>query len=937
MVTIKYYRDINTKPEVFQCERVIDFIQPRFKTRDELLDLRFFDNDILSHEIDQSTGEFLDINEGTVAIIHDSMIPRYEYAGYIIYAIVVAVAVVVLTPDPVIPDTSRDQQSGTNTLGDSVNEPRINQRIDDIFGTVTKHMPSLWQVPYRIGVDNQETEVLLCCVGRGKYQIDPAEWYDGDTPVENIPNAAVNIYGPDTNPNDDLPESVIGYNITEKIGVYRQSNDLNPSELQPPNALDNAGIEWSLTGSDNSPISVSLGAISIPDGFDFTEYYKVGDKIRLRGMYYIASPSNETLYVKGGTTSGGEFYGQVFETYDTVVDLGEDSTLEYEIYEVVDTFAGKGLTLYMSPTASSEVINAWSQMTSYKPPKFLSRLLVDTLLDTHTIDTTIRNNDWFILDPNQSPSPQYDVTVSGGDTAPYAGVLFENVIGPVFKPEKATEIILNFVSTSGFYKIENGNNVAVEADIQITFFEIDDNGDETGNFDTEIITYESNETSITQPVFKTVRLEPPYTRCKFIVERITNRDENSNISNVDIVEWRDFYSFEPISVDDFGDVTLAHVIIPSNSASRLIKQRKQNVTLTRKVTQYLGNGSFGPSENYATDRFDQILTHIALDPWNGRMELENINADGFIDIRNEIISYFGSDEMTRFGYVFDTTDMTFQDMYMLIADAVMCRPFVQAGVYDLFFEKAQTVSSMQVTCRNKIQGSEARRIDLDKENDGVELTYRDNETAVQETIYIPSDQSATNPMTLELKGVTSALQATRRANREYNKLKYELEYVQFDVDEFGRNIVPYKRIDSPDSTRFTKRADVDNGYRVYDGEVIEVNGLHVELSEPVEFIDSEDHYITFTKENGDNSEVIQCTQIDEFNVLLATIPAEPVYDGYSRDRTKYILVSEQLRESVALIPKTIDFNLSDDNVETHSIKLVNYTDNYYQNDLDELE
>src|SRR5690606_10296693 len=142
-----------------------------------------------------------------------------------------------------------------------------------------------------------------------------------------------------------------------------------------------------------------------------------------------------------------------------------------------------------------------------------------------------------------------------------------------------------------------------------------------------------------------------------------------------------------------------------------------------------------------------------------------------------------------------------------------------------------------------------------------------------------------------LEGCTSRLQAFRYAARMYNRQLYQTEAVQFDVDEFGRNIVPGKRIDSPDSTRFTKREGVTDGYRVYDGEVVEVSGMTIELSEPFEFVDGEDHYIVFTKENGSNSESILCTQVDEFKVLLQSLPVEPIYDGYNKDRTKYTLMS----------------------------------------------
>lgn len=917
MVEIKYYQDINNKPEITQCESVSEFLLSRFKTRDELLDLRFFDTDILSVEIDQTGGEFLDINEGVIAVVHDSQIPRSDpYTWYVIIAVVTAVAVVALTPEPVIPSTGRDAGSSTNRLGDTNNEPNINGRIDDIFGRVNKHVPPLWQVPYRIGVNDQETEVLLCCVGRGRYEIDPNEWFDGDTPVVNIPNAAVNIYEPNKNPNTDTPDTVIGYNITEQIGVYRQSNDVNPAELQPPNAADSAGVVWQLSGGAGS--TAVLDAVTLPNGFNLTESFAVGDTVKLGDMFYYFNPTTYTLVnVDNGSTRNFDIYQRT--------DLGLGRTLDYQILTVTPN----QLTLAIPFDAPTEIFTAWSAMTNFLVPTVASRITSGLLIDGYIYIASeieiFNDNGWTFN--GETVNEDYQ------NYAPVVGDAIQIKTPEFFVPANATELIVNLSSPQGFYKISGNNEVRVIANVRLTVVELDSNGNETGLSTPYDIPYNTPVSDKRKSRFQTTRITLPYTRQKVFLERTTLRDKSDGISNVDKIELNSIYTFEPVNVTDFGDVTLAHVIIPSNSTSRLVKQRKQNVNVTRKITEYFGDGVFGATESFATSRFDQILVHMALDSKIGRMSLSEINADGFIDLFTEIGTYFGDGQMMEIGYDFDDMAMTFQDCFMLVADAVMCRPYVQSGVYDLFFEKAQTVSSMQITCRNKIIDSEVRRTAYDLEHDGVELTYRDNVTGVPETIYVPN-ADVVNPKTFDIKGVTDYVQALRRAKREYNKMKYQNEYVKFDVDAFGRNIVPYKRLDSPDSTRFTRLAGLDNGYRVYDGEVVEVNGLSVELSEPVDFIAGEDHYITFTKANGENSESILCTQIDEYNVSLSTLPSEPIYDGYSKDRTKYILVSEQLQQSVALIPTTNEFNLSDDGVEIHTINAVNYDSRYYQDDLD---
>jgi len=366
----------------------------------------------------------------------------------------------------------------------------------------------------------------------------------------------------------------------------------------------------------------------------------------------------------------------------------------------------------------------------------------------------------------------------------------------------------------------------------------------------------------------------------------------------------------------------------------LIKERKQNVDVVRLITEYQGNGVFGPTESFASDNFAQVLIHMSLDPFIGRQSLENINADGWLLLSQQIEAYFGSANAVRFGYDFDDTQVTYQDSFVQIAQVVMSKPYVQNGVYDLSFERTQNTSSMQVTCRNKMPGTEVREDVFEREYDGVEVTWRDEISGVSETFYVPEDRSATNPDRIDLNGCITREQAYKFAYRVYNRQIYNRYNVSFDVDEFGRNIIPGKRIDSPDGTRFVVRPDSTDGYRVFDGEVVEVNGLLVELSEPVVFVDGEYHYVTFTRVNGDNSDPILCTQVDDFTIALSELPVEAIYDGYSQDRTKFVLVSEQLRESIAILPETIEFKIDDNGAETNTVSAINYDSRYYKNDFD---
>lgn len=907
MVTIRYYKDPFTgKFTEHKHERVIDFIRSHFFSRSEILDLRFFDMEVLGDELT----DYLDISDGVVAVTHDSKLPYGETLIFVAIALVTAVATVLLMPSVSVPNQgNQSQQSATNSLGSTQNEARVGQRIDDIFGYVAKHMPPLWQVPYRVGVNNEETEVLLLCLGRGRYQTWEDRWYDGNTRLIDIPNAQLSKYEPGTWPGNGTPSFQIGSDINEKIGIYRQSNDLNPAELLPPNDLDNSlGAKWSITGT-------TLTLTESPEGFSMTESFTVGSLVELTDFYYLGPTTSKTLYSAtvppGHTFNGGE----------EIVDLGQ---VQYTVTDVTSTT----LTISVPPDAPSEVVAAWAAMSGYIVPEKYAHVYGQTGFDFYTVDSLIYTSTWY---SDIEKTLMVNKTVS--TAIPLAAKPFDGYIGPFNVPADADEIILNFVSANGFYKLVENRETRISANIEVFVEELDNTGAPTGNSTVYPVVYSSNN-SVRKSVFQTKRIVLSYEKSRVSARRTTDRDKGDKVSNVDIVEWRDFYSFENVSGLDLGDVTLAHVVVPSNSQSRLIKERKQNVDVVRLITEYQGNGVFGPAESFATDNFAQILIHMSLDPFIGRQSLENINADGWLLLSQQIEDYFGSPNAVRFGYDFDDTQVTYQDSFVQVAQVVMSKPYVQNGVYDLSFERTQNTSSMQITCRNKMPGTEVREDVFEREYDGVEVTWRDEISGVSETFYVPEDRSATNPDRIDFNGCITREQAYKFAYRVYNRQIYNRYNVSFDVDEFGRNIIPGKRIDSPDGTRFVVRPDSTDGYRVFDGEVVEVNGLLVELSEPVVFVDGEDHYVTFTKSNGDNSDPILCTQVDDFTIALSELPAEVIYDGYSQDRTKFVLVSEQLRESIAILPETIEFKIDDNGAETNTVSAINYDSRYYKNDFD---
>lgn len=155
-------------------------------------------------------------------------------------SVVVSVAIALLMPVPAIPSAGRNvtQGSPNNELSSRSNKPRPNGRIPDIFGTV-RSTPDLIAVPYSVFRNNIEIEHMVGVVGRGQYRIIDA--YDGETRIDDIDGASVQLYELDANIDTGTPFKVFGDLITETPYQTAKSNSVNGQVLRPPNSVDFGG------------------------------------------------------------------------------------------------------------------------------------------------------------------------------------------------------------------------------------------------------------------------------------------------------------------------------------------------------------------------------------------------------------------------------------------------------------------------------------------------------------------------------------------------------------------------------------------------------------------------------------------------------------------------------------------------------------------------
>lgn len=916
---IKYYKDPSQESfELHEFGNIAEFIITKGFSRDEILDLRFFNGGEIGEEILTTDAQFLTRQFDSVLITHDSKLPKGGVELLVLAAsLLISAATVFLVPKVRVPDNIDGRQSSsTNRTGAPSNEPRTNQRVDDIFGRVTRHAPALIQVPYPIGINNKEYWCLYGCVGRGEYDIAQAEIFDGVTRSDAMAGAACQIYEPNQSPIAYTSRQInFGRNLaaTEKIGIYSKSNEVSEQELLPPNEIPNAGATLLLSGNADGTQATFDFTSPDPD-FDLNEYYTVGEVFDVDGVFKIATDGGSVnlRYI----SNSGAGSGVVNHLTYAVESLSSGG------FEVL-SIAGTSMTV----AVPSAVQSAWANLTSYNPYSKTYYTLVDGEIVTDDQPyNTQQGQPWIDIVYEDKVGQPTAKPISKTTSSPSFGAQINGEVGAFKIPEGVTEIRAVFSANNGFYKLVDNNTSSVTANIEIKFTELDVGGNPTGNTFTEVYVATSNNQNPTLAVYDTPVYTVPYTRCTVSFRRTTNRDKSSNVSAVDRLNISDLYFFEPIdpAITDFGDVTTIHYLVPPSGQQRSRRDNRINLHVTRKIKED-GTGALIPSDDAGL-----IALNVALDPLIGRCAIDNVDAVGLLTLKSQIDTYFGRAGFCRFGYNFDSDQLTFEDHFALIAQAINCVAYGQNNIYSMTFEKPQSVKHV-ITQKVKLDNSEVWTNKMSQRFDGVEVIWRDEGEGVDKKVSIPN-RSISRPDRVTLGGVLTESQAKVIGWRRYNKLLASDLSVSVDVAEFGRILSPSARVEMPDGTRYTFQAGDENGYTVYDGEIVDVNGLTLTLSTPVVFMLGLTYSVKIIHTDA-TVENLNCeATADPRKILLTQTPTKAIYNGWLKDKPRFMLYANTTTDVIPLMITGINSTISD-NRETNTVEMIRYSESYYGQDL----
>ena len=840
-------------------------------------------------------------------------------------AIAVALTVVssILFPPPRQPgNVNRTQSSDNNKLADRENKVRYMERVEDIFGTVLS-VPSLMMPTYNKYIKHRRVEYGYYCVGRGYYELNDIK--DADTLLSGIDGASAAVYKPFTSPNSgDAPVTQIGDQIIDQIVTVDRAVEIDGltlkawNQIQLPNDVRSYGfiansggdyIHQSSIASDwqpnfNSVIDVG-DTITVSDS-TFTRPARTYDQVNYdasTGLFSrISGFGNITNY---GLTSGDAIEITGFGPTDFLNGTYTVDSVVGDSISVVESISGS------APDAAGGIVDRAASTVSFNGTYEIAEVADKQVrLTTATFPTYINNG---------GGTPQGRIQIN--DRSQFTDW--------VTLPQKdRTEVWVNVVAGQGMYKFDGGYSVAT-VEFHLEWQQLDAMLNPQGPI---IQVYGSVSGSVTDERATTLEHATGWTGpIRVRMRRLTDYDYNFSGTVMDEIKWTDLYAVTPVAKAHFGNKTTIHTITYPTARATSARTRQLNCLASRLIPTYNGtvfSGAFDETGRHVsgtihkTSKIVDVIGAVMLDRMIGNRSVGDIDMPQIYGVQQQLDATHP--EMGQFNYTLDSDNLSLEDTISMIANAGFCIAYRQPTQIRLAPDLRQDHSVAMFTHRNKQPKSETitRTFANDGEYDGVEFLYTDPDSNQTETIILPLDGNYTRLKRFEIPGIRSFAQAWLRANREYKKLLGQRVRVETGVTLDGRALLPNKRIDVVDNTKF----------KSFDGELVGWDGaLTLRLSQPVEFLPGEDHSIVLMKRDGSLESIPVTPGADAEHVVLQNLPAEnPVTEFGSSEgiRTIFSFAPEGRRAAMAYLITDLDMK------DKKYVKVtgINYSHAYYEAD-----
>lgn len=496
--------------------------------------------------------------------------------------------------------------------------------------------------------------------------------------------------------------------------------------------------------------------------------------------------------------------------------------------------------------------------------------------DTVTIDVT--------YSPSSGTTSTYSVTASISSTnEPLGRISLSPVSLPFAEPQSVNGIIKkNFGSSVGQWFILEGDEIeeirwhlAMPSGIRkgdgtdgivtyrCEYEEVDAAGDPVSGGQSGLI-IGSFIGNTQDPQFQT-RKKTGLTASRFRAKAYRTSDSLGN-NAADLLRVDRIESVTPYSGSNFPDVTIGVFYRRTASQQGRGASTKVNARVTRKLRLFNATtGAFDTSYT-ATRAAEQYVMYTLT---QASVPLSLINYEELFEA-TESLGILG-----QFDYSFDSYNISLRERVETALNAARCYNYMQGAVWRFGRDEAKAIRTFIINRRNLVPQSfkMSEQLFITNDYDSIELEYIDpvnntkayvrrriNETtgAIESGLGLRVDKIA-------LAGCRNEAQAINRAELEIRKLKYINKIVECQVlpDILAANVGERGGVINPANSTFT------------DGEILEVDGDTLTLSEPV----STDGYIYFVESDGSVSDSLPYTRVSDY-VVTATGNAAFAADGY---------------------------------------------------------
>jgi hypothetical protein len=416
-----------------------------------------------------------------------------------------------------------------------------------------------------------------------------------------------------------------------------------------------------------------------------------------------------------------------------------------------------------------------------------------------------------------------------------------------------TAIAVDVVLPKGlFFANDDGGLNGFSVSFRVEAREIDDAGDAVGAGTWTQLGAHGISRATATPIRLSYRYEVSEARYEVRFTRTSAKNTTTRYGN-DLV-WGALRGYEK-PVNDYGNVTILNVRARATNNLSAQSSRDFNIIKTRKLPIYNGTSWSAPT---ATRNPAWALANVLRAEYNGNLPDDRIDLVSLLAFANTCTS-----RGDNFDAIFDNQQVMFE-MANIVARTGRAKIFQQGGVYYTWRDQWQEMPTGHFNMRNIKRGSLKTNFLLPDVNtaDAIEVTYRDEGTWSDKTVLckLPSSDALT-PVKVNLFGVTNKAQAWREGMHMAAQNRYRRQFVNFTTEMEGY-IPSYGDLItlSHDRAAWGQSGDLtdyDSGTRI------------IQTTEPLIWVDGENHYFRFRKPNGAFDGPYLATEgVDEFHAVL---------------------------------------------------------------------